>query len=492
VRSRWDWAVLAGWVAALVAVRSARLTEHDPYWQAREGSERWSGTALSRPDSWSWAQPEGLFRPTSPAWNTALGLGHDAWGLVGIAVVGALGMLAYFAVATLVARRLGARPLPILVATAGAAALALPMVSPRATIVVEALLLATLALGHVLVTRPLPRTWPTHVGTALAAAVLGWAGAWLHVSWAVTALGLAVTLPLLAALAGVPRWRIGLAGTAGLALAVGSLLGPYGRSVWQLLLDISSASDGQIIEWLTPLTPGLRARWIPVAVLCLALAGACAWRLARHRRGAPGSRARAQWALEVVLVATSLAAAVAGVVAIRFLGIAALTLLPVLAAELSTATVRWRSGPQRSEAFRHRLTAGYWRPIVIGVLVLLAPLAVITAHSPGRPLPEADLVGDLPRGCRLFATPDAAGAVLLLRPDVKVWVDMRTEVHGGRAYADTRRRLGDLTDVSLPPGTTCAMLPLGTKAVGVEGSSAPWSPRTPLGSMAVWLPGSQA
>ena len=68
----------------------------------------------------------------------------------------------------------------------------------------------------------------------------------------------------------------------------------------------------------------------------------------------------------------------------------------------------------------------------------------------------------------------------------------RTEVHGGQAYADTRRRLGDLTDVSLPPGTTCAMLPLGTKAVGVEGSSAPWSPRTPLGSMAVWLPGSQA
>lgn len=484
--------MLAGWVLALVVLRAARLTEHDPYWQARDGSERLAGTPLSRPDSWSWADPSGVFRPTSPAWNTAVALGHESLGLPGIALVGALGMLAYFAVAVLVARRLSARPLPTLVATALVALLALPMVSPRATIVVEALLLATLALGHALTTAALSRTASTYAAVALSGTVLGWAGAWLHVSWTVLALGLACALPLLALLAGVPRWRLALAATAGLGLAVGSMLGPYRLSVWQLLLDISSASGGQIIEWLSPLTGGLRARWLPVAALCLALAGACALRLWLHCPGSPGSRERARWALEVVLVATSLAAAVAGLVAIRFLGVAALTLLPVLAAELSTATVRWRDVPQRSEAFRHRLTAGYWRPIVTGVLVLLAPLAVITAHSPGRPEPEADLVGDLPRDCRLFATPDAAGAVLLLRPDVKVWVDMRTEVHGGRAYADTRRRLGDLTDVSLPPGTTCAMLPLGTEQVSVEGSSEPWHQRTPLGSMAVWLPGSGA
>src|SRR5690606_17577869 len=147
--------------------------------------------------SWSWAQADGVFRPTSPGWNSALGLGHDWLGFGGISLVGAVGILAYFALATLVARRLGARPLPTVLATSIVAMLALPMISPRATIVIEALLLATLTIGHRLVHGPLPKGCWTFAGAAIAGVALGGVGAWVHVSWTVMAAGLAGALPAL-------------------------------------------------------------------------------------------------------------------------------------------------------------------------------------------------------------------------------------------------------------------------------------------------------
>ncbi|KRE43685.1 hypothetical protein [Knoellia sp. Soil729] len=489
MRSRWDWIVLGGWVTALVVFRAARMTERDPYWQARDGIERLSGTSLIRADSWSWGPADGIFRPTSPLWNTMLGLGHESLGLAGIALVGALGMLGYFVVAAITARRLGARPLPTLAATVLVAVLALPMVSPRATIVVQTLLLATLALGHALATRPLPRRWSTYAAVTFAAAVLGMLGAWLHVSWAVTALGLAGALPLLALLAGAARWRTALAAIVGVALAVGSLLGPYGWSVWRLLLDVSSASDGQIIEWLSPFTAGLRSRWLPVVLVLLMLAVVSTVRLARYRDGTPGSRERSRWALEVVLTAIGLVSAVAGLVAIRFLGVAALTLLPVFASRLSAATPGWRANPARSEALRARLRAAYWRPIVTAVAVLLLPIALLRSVDPGTPLAEAEIAPSLPRDCLLFTDPDTAGAMLLLRPDVKVWIDMRTEVHGSQAYADTRRRLTNLRAVPLPRGTTCALLPASVASAHIDGDpAAAWSRLTAASGLSLWVP----
>ncbi|GAA4109756.1 hypothetical protein GCM10022415_03100 [Knoellia locipacati] len=492
MKARWDWGVLAAWITGLVIIRASRLVERDPYWQARDGSERWAGMPLSRADAWSWAQPSGTFRPTSPAWNTALGLGYDALGFAGIAVVGAVGLLAYFVVALVLARWLGSRPLPALVATAGVALLALPLLSPRATTAVEALLLTTIALGYALLVRPLRTGWRLVAVVALGGLALGWGGAWLHVSWSVTAVGLAVALPLAALLAGAPRWRLTLTAVAGLGIALGSTFGPYGWSVWQLLTEISAASDGQVVEWMSPLADGPRTRWLPIAIAVLTLALACVLRVARQRPGAPGSRERARWALEVILLGGSLAAALAGFVAIRFLGVAALTLLPVLAAEISVSTAKWRANPDRSGALRSRLEAAYWRPILTGAIVILLPVALVASHDPGRPDPEAEIMADLPHGCRLFATADAAGVTLLLRTDVKVWIDMRTEVYGADAIAESTRRLGDLSDVALPEGTTCAILPRDTKGVRSDGSPQVWNQLRPVGPMAVWLPGAGA
>ena len=482
---RWDWFVLGGWVVALVAHRAARLTERDPYWQTRDGLERWSGAPLARPDSWSWALPEGTFRPTSPGWNSALALGYDHVGFLGLALTAAIGMLAYFTVALVVARRLNARPLPALLATVVVTLLALPMISPRATIAIEALLLATLALADWFVRAPFSRRGWTFLAAGLGAALLGWLGSWIHVSWAVTAIGLAVAVPILSLLHRRTTAReVGSALALAVGIVIGSSLGPYGLDVWRLLLDVSGASEGQIIEWLSPFTPGFRARWLPVALICLALASVCAWEARRRARGAKASD---ELPLEVVLVTTSLLAAVAGMFAIRFLGVAALTLLPVFAAALSRATVRWRSTSRTPTPLQVRLTSAYWRPILTAVLALLLPLALWTAREPGRPVHEAALAGDLPRGCKLFSDPSTSGALLLLRPDVLVWIDMRTEVYGSEHYADARRRLS-ATAVSVPPDATCAVLPTGVHSVHTDGRSDPWQRRAGSGGLSVWLP----
>lgn len=398
-------------------------------------------------------------------------------------------MIAYFVVATILARRLGARPLPLLAATVLVAFLALPMVSPRATIVVEALLLTTVLLAQV-VSRASLTHGPRMLAVVVSAgAALGWVGSWIHVSWPVTAAGLAVALPGLALLGGAERRRQWVFVAGSIALLAGSCLGPYGMSVWRLMADVSSASDGQIIEWLSPFTPGLRLRWLPVALLCLGLSGGCAARLGRSARGPSSQGVRSRWALSAVLAGISLLAAVAGLFAIRFLGVCALTLLPVLGRELSTMTVRWRARAGKYPRLKARLSAAYWRPVLTGALAVLLPLAVFTARDPGRPTAESEITGALPRACHLFADPSVAGAVLLLRPDVEVWIDMRTEVHGSRAYADTRRRLSDLRAVPLPHGTTCALLPTGVTSAHLDGDpDVAWRRLTATARLSLWVP----
>jgi hypothetical protein len=137
---------------------------------------------------------------------------------------------------------------------------------------------------------------------------------------------------------------------------------------------------------------------------------------------------------------------------------------------------------------RTRITADYWRPILTGVLVLLLPLALLQGRDPGRPA-ESAIVTSLPAGCNLFTDPDTAGAVLLLRPDVKVWIDMRTEVYGSSAYGDTRRRLFAPEAVRIPAGATCALVPPSRRSVSSDGASSPrWVRVKTANDLTLWVP----
>ena len=172
------------WLGSLALVRAGTVEERDPYWQARAGMDWLAGAPLKAPDTWSWSPVGGDVKWTSPFWNAALGLVYDTTGFVGIFLVGMAAIAALLASMVLLARRLGARPLPTLAALVPILLLGLPFLSPRAT--VPALALAFFALAAA-------DRWRSHgartsvslgaVGAGLAAAAVTATGMWLHLSW---------------------------------------------------------------------------------------------------------------------------------------------------------------------------------------------------------------------------------------------------------------------------------------------------------------------
>ena len=97
--------------------------------------------------------------------------------------------------------------------------------------------------------------------------------------------------------------------------------------------------------------------------------------------------------------------------------------------------------------------------ILTALLVVLVPVAVYKALPHSMPMTQ-DAVAALPADCHLFSTDADANAVLLLRPDVKVWIDGRTDIWGRDRLVEALTRFGGNGSPSLvPEGTTCVLLP---------------------------------
>ncbi len=487
-------------LGALGVVRAGVVDERDPYWQVRAGLENLAGAPLSRPDTWSWAPVPGRFTQTSPAWNDALALAWRAAGFAGFFTLALLSMLLYVGVALALARRLGARPMPTLVGALPLLLLALPMVSPRATLVAQTLVLgALLAADHARVT--LARTAPALlVAAGLAGGlVVAWAGSWLHLSWLLLAPGLWLCLVVLAL--GTPsasvRHRVAALGGAGLGLAGGVLAGPYGTGAWGLTRAVQDATSGVVLEWMSPLTAGLALRWLPAVVVALAGAVLGTVRVVR-RWGRRGSDPRVGLLASLLVLAAP--TAVGGLLGIRFIGVALLALVPVaglgataLAGRAARrATASPATGLFRSAVVRRWSVGRPWRVVTVLVLVAVSPLVVLAGARLGRP-PEAGAVDLLPRGCRLFSDPASAGPVLLLRPDVRVWVDTRADYWG----RDRNREALDVLagdDASAAPvaGADCVLLST-TGALPTAGlvraldADPAWSARGGAGGVRVWV-----
>ena len=426
------------WLGALAVVRAGTVEERDPYWQARAGMEWLAGAPLRGADTWSWAPVAGDVRWTSPLWNAALGAGYDAAGFVGIFVVGLVAIGALLTSMVVLARRLGARPLPTLAATVPVLLLGLPFLSPRAT--VPALALAFFALAAADGWRSAAGRSTVAVGAcgvALAAAAVTATGMWLHLSWLglgpATALACSVLWWTAPGLDTVRRATLTLA--VGGGAAMGILLGPYGLGAVGLTVDVQRACVGLITEWFGMLHPEMLARWAAVGVLALlgALAS-LAWCVVRLRSG----RTDARVGLVAGLTTLALPAAVGGFTAVRFIGIAAFALVPG-AALMTTALadefarradeVRPR-GAFRSARVRFWSHGRHWRPVLAIVWVVLLPGVLLLAAPLARPLDEAAVLVLLPPGCRLLSDPGTGGAAVLLRPDVPVWYDGRADYWG--------------------------------------------------------------
>lgn len=133
-------------MVALAAVRAGTSEERDPYWEARAGIENLQGLPLVRPDTWSWDPAGGDWYQNSPGWNDVLGGAWLVGGFWGLYLVGFATILALFGLLYMISRRMGAHPFGAFGAVVLAFAGAVPMVSARATMAVQVLLLIGICL----------------------------------------------------------------------------------------------------------------------------------------------------------------------------------------------------------------------------------------------------------------------------------------------------------------------------------------------------------
>lgn len=429
------------WLALLpiAVIRASVLAESDTFWEIRTGQLILRTGHIPVADSFSWWARGRPWTPNSWAFDLLLAIGYRVGGLPCVALTGGALVMAAGGVVLLLARRLGAAaPVAGLLVVAGAVGgIAWLSVRPQLVdyIAVPLLVLVTLHAGPA----PRARSW-------LIIAVIEAAWVNLHMS---APLGIIVVFcaglgaqfsALLALPAGarrrvlLPRAAVTATGPALAALA-GTLANPDGLAIIQQVRDVRNSSAGLITEWQhISFTSPDQIAMLGAGVLAAAISA---------RRG--------RWDLALVL--GMLAASAAYV--IRMLPILDVVAVAVLAAALD--------GP------RLRAWAGGYRPILrwgaAAAVAALAVRAAITLPDTGNTVYPASSIRALPSGCRLFNSYPLGGIVILLRPDVPVSIDSRTDLYGRQDVLDEQRIL---TASSGGPGS---LQRLGVNCVLIPGHS---------------------
>ena len=480
-------------------MRAGRVQDTDPYWQVRAGQEWLDGTPLARPDSWSWEPVEGLFYPNSPLWNAALAV---AWGLAdswGMFVLTAVTIGLYYLLAVHLARRLGASWLGTAIAVIVVSLAALPMLSPRAGVPSQVLLLAGIAGAYWWSRRADRYPWiVSGLVVGLGGLGLSWLGNWVHLSWSTTALGLAVAWAALwlltPALGLARRTALVLGGSAG--LVAGIALGPYGWAVFDRARAVVDACRGLITEWVGAFHPEAIGQWALPTLAAIAVAGFASLAAVRMLRA--GGRPDPRLPLLAALLVIAAPASLAGLVAVRFTGTALLTLLPVVAMLVTRAGRAIHRRALRRHGVDSRpaeyTSVRFWRIVLGAVLVAVSPFALLYAAPHATP-ESAGVTDLLPPGCRLFSPSNESAEILLLRPDVAVWFDGRADYWGRDRIEEFYRYLLLPDDRQLtPPGTTCVVLPDPQSIPPVQGladaldASPDWERSAENGAVILWLP----
>ena len=496
---RADTWILGGWITAIALMRSGRVEDTDPYWQIRAGQEFLRGTPLAHPDTWSWAPVDGLFYPNSPAWNAALGLSYSLLSWWGFFLLSIAAITAYFAIAVHLSRRLGAGDLATTVAVIVTSLAALPMLSPRAGVASQALLMGAIAAAYAWSSRAGSHSGPVNA-LVIGGIGLGFSfvGNWIHLTWSTLAIAVAISWALIWVLTPGLGWgrRSVMVLSGSIGLGAGVLLGPYGTDVYTRAARVIDVCRGLIIEWTGAFSIESGARWaLPaVAAIALGMAGSLwclrAWRL--------GGRDDPRIRLVVALLVPAIPSALAGVVAIRFTGLSLLTLMPLTALAVS-ASARYLHrravllaglGSRRADY----TGAPFWRVILAATLLVISPFVLWYASPHGRPS-TYDISMALPANCRLFSVSNESAAVILLRPDIRVWFDGRADYWGRSKLLDMEQLLFRVDEASpVPAGTTCILLPTEAKepSLGVLArvldSSPDWVRATEMDDAVVWIP----
>lgn len=462
---RFDRVLVPVFFTAFALARAGRFEERDPYWQARAGMENLAGWPLARPDTWTWSGVEGAWYQNSPGWNTIVGWSYQVGGYWGFYLTAAATLLAYFAVAYALARKLGARGLPALVGIMAAAAPAISMLSPRATLLVQILILASF-----LVALALFDGWARQWGLLPAALVTGGSAAALSVAGNAAHLSFIAFSVLLAGAWVLLWWVSAMPVARKLVLSVASLVGwgggllatPYGLAMGlERTRVVQQVCDGLILEWTTPFQADISAVfWLMVAA-ATTYAAVAGFVFVRGWARPPWDSPRAGFAL---VLAISVPTAVAGWFAIRFLGVSLLSIGPALAVVATIGVDRlrqWYSDRPADRWWEYR-TGGFWRVALSATLVLLSPAVGYLVWLHAVP-DEQPMIDKLPAGCHLLSTGGLSAAVELTRPDVPVWIDGRADFFGRAQLLRAYSFFGLTAPTLLPPGTECVFLDVDSK-----------------------------
>ncbi len=463
---RWDSLVLWGFLGSLALIRAGHMEERDPYWQIRAGIENLAGVPLARPDTWTWSGVEGNWYPNSPLWNILLAYSYQLGSFWGFFVLSATSIVLLMVIVNLLGRRLGSRPLPGLLGLLVVMAAAYSMLNARATLAVQVVLLFAVYVALRISDRAgAAPVFALTTGVTILALGLSTLGNWLHLSFLLLGPAMAVVWALIwmltSGLTAGRRWALIVGG--GFGWALGTLMSPYGVATGLARSRaVQDACEGIITEWMSPFDTRLPPRLVLISsvmlVVALVLAAGTGWWLRRRWRA--GQPVRELAALAMIGVP----AAVAGLVAIRFLGVSLLMLSPVAAAAATRAVdwlrLRMVAWPA-SVGFRARLqdysSGRFWRIVLSATLVVLSPGLVVLAGQHGEP-PERAFAAQLPAGCNLFSAPGIGGSVVLLRPDVPVWMDGRADFFGRDMLILTSAYLGGTAQRVVPDGTRCILL----------------------------------
>lgn len=322
-------------------------------------------------------------------------------------------------------------------------------------------------------------------------------GNWIHTSWVLLAACTGFVWSLLwLTLRGPLVRRLRLVAATAVGLGLGILAGPYGTGIVGYSMHVRAQCADFIAEWMSVLTPGQMLRWVPVTIVALTISIrgiVFIWQRRSLMRTDP------RFPLAAGLLIVGLAFALASLDAMRFAGAALLTLAPLSGAAVQ-AIGRWirvRVDRRPTSVIAQRVKpwtfAQPWAVVLTLVIALLSPGVVLMAKPKSAPLPEANLASALPSGCQLFSEGATGSAIVLLRPDVPVYVDGRADYWGPSRALPGLDHLAGRGSELVPGGTTCVLLDTETDLSGGAlakrlQASHDWQQVASQGTMQVWLP----
>ncbi|NUT37956.1 MAG: hypothetical protein HOV79_33330 [Hamadaea sp.] len=402
-RIRWYLLPLA--LVPLAVIRASLMAEPDTFWQIRVGQDILRTGRIPHTDTYSWTAYGAEWHPNSWAFDVLLAWAYRAGGLTAVALAAAVFIPLAGLTVALLARRLGpTRPaLSTLIVFVGFVPL-LAWFSARPQVVdYVAVPLLLLLLDVAFRPERSAHRWAALAGVGVLQVV--WVN--LHL---VAPIGVALAATMTAGRfvgRGVNRRDTVLTGLLAVSVtSLGTLVNPFGWRIAVIAADVHD-SAGVIKEWghFTPTDP------LSDVLLTVAVLGAvAAWRLRLPHFVLPS----------ILLIGS-------GLYAKRMLPIAAIVGVALLVAVAMASTRRRAYADSRRTLIRFALIS-----LVLGEAVL----ALVKGAGLSNPRYPVALAERVPSDCRLFTSYTLGGLIILLRPEILVSQDSRTDLYG-RAFLIT-------------------------------------------------------